>query len=380
MAKQKNRSNSKTKKPAQLKSTRPKWLKWKIVVPIVVITALVGGFLTYMSIATSVPDEEVTWRRSYDQLAGGTGKPHKENGDNTFYRVMTDKKPIFTLISTEDMYNTGEVCISIKNLTRASTKITMLLEGGGVAKEDFFYNGAYHPGYKNSHCMHTEDFNTGAKLTIKIAKEPRVSGDKIGVSQIFGRVYECRLSASSTDPGQIVQGYKDSKPYTIRVCGVPGSTSYGEEDLALRPPGQDRANARVNGKYFNQWKDLLKQALNDGIRIVANSSFRSNQKQEQLRRDNCSGHVYTQPPKPCDPATAIPGTSNHQYGAAVDIDIVEGPNNDPSLTACKNSVNPKHEDYSPGKYPVYEWLAANAPKYGIDATVESECWHWEALN
>lgn len=53
------------------------------------------------------------------------------------------------------------------------------------------------------------------------------------------------------------------------------------------------------------------------------------------------------------PRAARPGRSNHQRGTAVDISV----RNTTTLT--------------------YEWLAANACRFGFRRTVSSEPWHWE---
>jgi zinc D-Ala-D-Ala carboxypeptidase len=53
------------------------------------------------------------------------------------------------------------------------------------------------------------------------------------------------------------------------------------------------------------------------------------------------------------PRAARPGRSNHQRGTAVDISVGDE------------------------RSPVYEWLAANACRFGFRRTVSSEPWHWE---
>jgi hypothetical protein len=56
---------------------------------------------------------------------------------------------------------------------------------------------------------------------------------------------------------------------------------------------------------------------------------------------------------------AVPGTSNHGLGLALDIALGTSPAN-------ASSVTPKAVD----------WLIANAATYGFSAELQSEAWHW----
>jgi D-alanyl-D-alanine carboxypeptidase len=64
-------------------------------------------------------------------------------------------------------------------------------------------------------------------------------------------------------------------------------------------------------------------------------------------------YLYRLYRKGLGPRAARPGRSNHQRGTAVDIAV----RNTTTLT--------------------YEWLAANACRFGFRRTVSSEPWHWE---
>jgi hypothetical protein len=68
-------------------------------------------------------------------------------------------------------------------------------------------------------------------------------------------------------------------------------------------------------------------------------------------------------------AVAVPGTSNHGWGRAIDITGYE--------TGSDRWVNDGLY-YNPG--PVWAWLQANAPKYGFTWSTgfaSLEAWHWE---
>ena len=56
---------------------------------------------------------------------------------------------------------------------------------------------------------------------------------------------------------------------------------------------------------------------------------------------------------------AVPGTSNHGLGIALDIALGTSPSNATSVTPA--TVN---------------WLIANAHRYGFSAELQSEQWHW----
>jgi hypothetical protein len=72
-----------------------------------------------------------------------------------------------------------------------------------------------------------------------------------------------------------------------------------------------------------------------------------------LRRQNCGpsdDQIWREPAAACRPPTAIPGTSRHEQGLAVDL----------------TTPNPLG----------YFWLAANAPRFGLHPLADgSEPWH-----
>jgi|GEM_PF-5317179 len=181
----------------------------------------------------------------------------------------------------------------------------------------------------------------------------------VGVFALVGGFLVYSSFAASNPPvcasGSRSQGYRDAykngKKYKIRLCRIVGFKSTGDEDNGW---------VHVSSNASGNWVALFKSAQRAGIKLTANSSFRSYQKQKQLY--DC----YNRRAKGCNPA-APPGYSNHQSGEAIDIDIVPGPNNDPTLTECLRNYR---------KYPVYNWLSKNAYKYKRYGRVAKECWHW----
>lgn len=97
--------------------------------------------------------------------------------------------------------------------------------------------------------------------------------------------------------------------------------------------------------------ELLAAARRDGIHLTG-SGYRSTAVQRQLRQQNCA-----QPDDPgswCSPLTAMPGSSNHELGLAVDFRMADGS----SLTGAAAG-----------------WLASNGPTYGFIFAVPGEAWH-----
>jgi hypothetical protein len=126
---------------------------------------------------------------------------------------------------------------------------------------------------------------------------------------------------------------------------------------------------------------MVADAKKDGVKISVNSAFRTNEDQivNGKRRSGQNylydiwthtgnnkklpgkkhytypGHSPTSPPvSRTGNLAAVPGTSNHQNGIALDLN-----------TGAKSGS------------PQYEWLVANAWKYGFIRAVQKERWHWE---
>lgn len=95
---------------------------------------------------------------------------------------------------------------------------------------------------------------------------------------------------------------------------------------------------------------LIAEADRQGTRVVIVSGLRTRAQQIALRRANGCPDVMRSPSSACKVPTAIPGTSKHESGQAVDL----GP---------------------PAAYPL---IAQLAPRFALAATVPGEPWHYEA--
>jgi len=108
--------------------------------------------------------------------------------------------------------------------------------------------------------------------------------------------------------------------------------------------------------------DLIKMinaAYNSDEKLLLSGyGSRSKQTQINFRIKNCGGsdYVYDKTAK-CTPKTAIPGTSMHESGLAVDFRC-----NNEAITSTSNKC--------------YIWLKKNASKYGFYNEIITEPWHW----
>ena len=107
----------------------------------------------------------------------------------------------------------------------------------------------------------------------------------------------------------------------------------------------------VDASIADQVSAMVSAAAGDGTPL-SGSGWRSSARQIQLRTINGCPDVYTSSPSSCRVPTAIPGTSNHERGLAIDFD-----NCSYRGSAC------------------YNWLARNAAGFGL-YNLPSEPWHW----
>jgi hypothetical protein len=105
---------------------------------------------------------------------------------------------------------------------------------------------------------------------------------------------------------------------------------------------------------------LLSAAEADGISL-SGWGYRDSSRQVALRRQNCGPSnydIYQKSPSACSPPTARPGQSMHEQGLAVDF------------TYQGRTIQSRSS-------PAFQWLRANAARYGF-YNLPSEPWHWSA--
>lgn len=129
---------------------------------------------------------------------------------------------------------------------------------------------------------------------------------------------------------------------------------------AITPPATSKVTCPAGGSITvatsisTNVKNLLAAAKGDGLSLCG-SGYRDSKQQIELRKENCGTthyDIYVKPANQCTPPTAIPGTSNHEKGLAIDFHSCST-----QSTSC------------------FGWLAKNAATYGL-RNLPSEPWHW----
>ena len=161
-------------------------------------------------------------------------------------------------------------------------------------------------------------------------------------------------------------GPPDTNP-TIPPSSAPTTTAATDADgggvVEVRPGVGDPL--LVDASIASDVQRLFDDAAGDGV-LLGGSGLRSHQRQHELRRINgCpDGWTHTDdedpsgwaPSSSCVTPTARPGFSNHESGLAIDF-TYSG-----RVIGSRSGL-------------AWEWLAANAPEYGL-CNLPSEAWHW----
>jgi len=135
-----------------------------------------------------------------------------------------------------------------------------------------------------------------------------------------------------------------------------GSVTGGCKEGIIATPTTNGGTFYLCKTISSKVQAMVNTAWQKGYKLTG-GAFRSKQRQETLRSNNCGGssNIYNVNAK-CNPLTAIPGTSRHENGLAIDFkcDGVLIQNN---TNAC------------------FIWLKANAGSYGLQ-NLKQEQWHW----
>lgn len=157
-------------------------------------------------------------------------------------------------------------------------------------------------------------------------------------------IHDASESASSTE----------QSPDAPVTTGVSGAVTI-EQTSPI--PGTDK---RINTAILPQFLNMVNAAKADGIDLLPISSgWRDPAKQIALRKSNCPDWRNS-PSGDCNPPTAKPGTSKHEGGRAIDFSNMCYSRN--GASSCRGNAR-------------WEWLVANAEKYGF-YQLKSEAWHW----
>lgn len=173
----------------------------------------------------------------------------------------------------------------------------------------------------------------------------------------FGDAYDRAVAAAGRLHSSFHGSYQGSDGSFAESIGTRGSVGgYGSMPVppALAPYGNGRIPAdvlvpiaqsghRLYAPAAAAWDRLVDAAAQEGVQLRITDSYRSYEEQVDLA--NRKG-LYRD-----GGLAAVPGTSNHGWGLAVDADVT-----DPSALA---------------------WLRQNAARFGYVETVPREPWHWE---
>ncbi len=112
-------------------------------------------------------------------------------------------------------------------------------------------------------------------------------------------------------------------------------------------------NIVVAESISGQLAEMIAHAAADGIALDG-WGWRSHEQQISLRAAHCAD-IWTTPASECNPPTAVPGTSRHEFGLAIDFH---------AGGAALGSTSPE-----------FQWLSQHAATYGF-FNLPSEPWHW----
>jgi hypothetical protein len=166
----------------------------------------------------------------------------------------------------------------------------------------------------------------------------------IDMDSLFKKSSDIACAPGTKDLGE-QDGYTQGNKVKIKICAIPGFPSTGEESGGGYGVSGADGNVVVNSRVSGAVLAMVEAAKKDGVSLAAISSFRTMAHQRSL----C----------PCDGVSvAVPGTSNHQMGLAIDF----------------GGGLPS----SPGPIPgnkFWNWLSKNAGDFGYK-NYPREAWHW----
>lgn len=153
------------------------------------------------------------------------------------------------------------------------------------------------------------------------------------------------------DAADVLEAIAGLAPAGVRPVGGYGSMpvpdalrDYGNgriPEAALTPISQ--SGHRLYAPAAQSWNNVIEAARRDGIELRITDSYRSYEQQVDLARRK---GLYSE-----GGLAARPGTSNHGWGLAVDVDVRDATTR--------------------------EWLQINGPRFGWIESVPREPWHWE---
>jgi hypothetical protein len=170
------------------------------------------------------------------------------------------------------------------------------------------------------------------------------AGSTVDMDKLFDNSTGVACADGTKDLG-IQDGYHGGTKVKIRICAVSNLPSSGEESAGNYGVSGANGKAIVNSRVSGAVYAMAAAAKKDGVSLTANSAFRTMAHQQAL----C----------PCDGVhVAVPGTSNHQMGLAIDFGG--------GLPATPGPISGNQ---------FWDWLSKNADKFSYK-NYPKEAWHW----
>lgn len=138
----------------------------------------------------------------------------------------------------------------------------------------------------------------------------------------------------------------------LALIGVDGTSGLPPAGFALDgQPLCDAAGIIVACRIAREITFMVSAAREDDV-VLTGGGWRSTAEQIALRIAHCGGDIYGASASSCSPPTARPGTSQHEFGLAIDF----------ANCAARST-------------PCFQWLAQYGEAYGL-YNLPSEPWHW----
>ena len=171
-----------------------------------------------------------------------------------------------------------------------------------------------------------------------------------------GSIPNSGVSTSKGGATKVIDGvtYKNGQLPPDKLVAIANQAKY-KGDIR-----SDGGQIRLYPRAATALNKLLAAATAGKVDLKINSAYRTVPDQKKTFQSNCTNSADSMQrciPKPGEGPAAIPGTSNHGFGLAVDF-----------ANSGKKRMNTS--------MPEYAWLAFNAAQYGFKR-IASEAWHWE---
>jgi LAS superfamily LD-carboxypeptidase LdcB len=140
--------------------------------------------------------------------------------------------------------------------------------------------------------------------------------------------------------------------------------SLNKDEIVLVSPRASYLNStqRIMATVSPSLEKMIMDAEEDGICLVVVSGYRTYEEQQRLYHEAKDKSLV-----------AIPGTSEHELGIAVDLGAC------PMSDGIRDDNTQRLELRKPfGELPEYAWLVKNGASYGFSQSYENEPWHWKS--